>query len=120
MTDNEKAKVTALVDGCSTSNEIAGIVEMFAEQYKREERETVREDLSKLEAIAMKLDIRAAGGTSWRKFLDVLSSKTATEKYISYFENEIDKGCIIVVDETAANFSKVNIEDKIFILAPSA
>lgn len=115
-----KTKVEELVGGCSISNEIAGIVEVFAEQYKREEHGVGREDLSRLETMALKLDIRAAGGNSWRMFLDVLSNKNATEKYISYFENEIEKGCIIVVDETAENFSKVNMEGNIFILAPAA
>ena len=115
-----KTRVETLVGGCSISNEIAGIVEVFAEQYKREERGVGREDLSRLEIVALKLDIRAAGGNSWRKFLDVLSSKNATEKYISYFENEIETGCIIVVDETAENFSKVDMEGKTFILAPAA
>lgn len=115
-----KTRVEELVRGCSTSNEIAGIVEMFAEQYEKGERKEKREDLSRLEVIALKLDIRAVGGTSWHNMLNVLCDRAATAKYISYFENEIEKGCVLVVDRGITNFYKVRLEDKTFILAPAA
>ncbi len=115
-----KTRVEELVRGCSTSNEIAGVVEMFAEQYEKGERKEKREDLSRLEVIALKLDIRAVGGTSWHNMLNVLCDRNATAKYISYFENEIEKGCILVVDRGINHFYKVKLEDKTFILAPAA
>ena len=115
-----KIRVEELVRGCSTSNEIAGVVEMFAEQYEKGDRKEKREDLNELEIIALKLDIRAVGGTSWHNMLNVLCDRSATEKYISYFKNEIEKGCVLVVDRGITNFYKVVMDGKTFILAPAA
>ena len=115
-----KTRVEELVRGCSTSNEIAGVVEMFAEQYEKGDRKEKREDLNELEIIALKLDIRAVGGTSWHNMLNVLCDRSATEKYISYFKNEIEKGCVLVVDRGITNFYKVVMDGKTFILAPAA
>ena len=112
--------VEKLVRGCSTSNEIAGIVERFAEQYEKGYRKEKREDLNKFESIALKLDIRAVGGTSWYNMLNVLCDRAVIARYISYFENEIEKGCVLVVDSGVTDFYKVVMDGKTFILAPAA
>lgn len=115
-----KTRIEELVRGCSTSNEIAWILDTFADHYEKGYRTEKREDLEKFEALALKLDIRAVGGVSWHNLLNVMCDRNVTAKYIEYFENEIEKGCVLVVDRMCTNFYKIKKDSKTFILGPAA
>ena len=115
-----KTRIEELVRGCSTSNEIAWILGTFVDHYEKGYSTEKREDLEKLEIMALKLDIRAAGGVSWHNLLNVLCDRNATAKYINYFESETEKECVLVVDRNCTGFYKIKNEEKTYILGPAA
>lgn len=110
-----------LLENNSKSNELNGLISIkqwFYETYYGAKNPY----LDQLETLAISLDIKALGGEYWHNLSHSLESEIWVRKTIRFFEEESEKGIIVIVSDfyDFPDFTKGRYKNHTFVLIQKA